>query len=149
MITHLITLILLKGTVKTKKILELEIKMLEQKKIDELKSLEVEIFIMTLRNKYLGRLSPITKEEEIDLREQIKRKIDIIEELKEDVEWESKAAKMLQDLSYEKNDEIAAMAETEQKLIKSGILKKSIIPKRYLHLVSKEQLKKYLMDIFA
>ena len=104
---------------------------------------------MTLRNKHLGRLSHITKEEEIDLREQIKRKIDIIEELKEDVEWESKAAKMLQDLSYEKNDEIAAVAEIEQMLIKSGILKKLIIPKGYFHLVSKEQLKKYLIDIFA
>ena len=77
---------------------------------------------MTLRNKHLGRLSHITKEEEIDLREQIKRKIDIIEELKEDAEWKSKAGKMLQDLSYEMNDEIAAIAEIEQKLLKSGIL---------------------------
>ena len=59
---------------------------------------------------------------------------------------------MLQDLSYEKNDEIAATAEIEQKLIKSGIskklinfFKKLVIPKRYLHLVSKEHLKKYIM----
>ena len=59
---------------------------------------------------------------------------------------------MLQDLSYEKNDEIAAVAEIEQKLIRSGISKKlinffkrSIIPRTYLHLVSKEQLKKYIM----
>ena len=51
---------------------------------------------------------------------------------------------MLQDLSYEKNDEIAAIAEIEQKLIQSGILKKSIVPKIYLHLASKEQLKKIL-----
>ena len=59
---------------------------------------------------------------------------------------------MLQDLSYEKNDEIAAVAEIEQKLIRSGISKKlinffkrSIIPRTYLHLVSEEQLKKYIM----
>ena len=29
---------------------------------------------------------------------------------------------MLQDLNYEKNDEIAAVAKIEQKLIRSGIL---------------------------
>ena len=78
---------------------------------------------MTLRNKHLGRLIYDIDEEEIDLREQAKRKIDEIEELKEDLKWESKAAKMLQDLNYEKNDEIAAIAEIEQKVIISGILK--------------------------
>ena len=78
---------------------------------------------MTLRNKRLGRLIYDIDEEEIDLREQAKRKIDEIEELKEDLKWESKAAKMLQDLNYEKNDEIAAIAEIEQKVIISGILK--------------------------
>ena len=65
---------------------------------------------MTLRNKHLGRSSYDIDEEEIDLREQAKKKVDKIEELKEDVEWESKSAKMLQDLSYEKNDDIAAVA---------------------------------------
>ena len=78
---------------------------------------------MTLRNKHLGRLIYDIDEEEIDLREQAKRKIDEIEELKEDLKWESKAAKILQDLNYEKNDEIAAIAEIEQKVIISGILK--------------------------
>ena len=78
---------------------------------------------MTLRNKHLGRLIYDIDEEEIDLREQAKRKIDEIEELKEGLKWESKAAKMLQDLNYEKNDEIAAIAEIEQKVIISGILK--------------------------
>ena len=41
---------------------------------------------MTLRNKHLGRSSHVTKEEETELREQTKMKIDEIEELKEDVE---------------------------------------------------------------
>ena len=67
-------------------------------KINELRVLEEEIFIMTLRNKYIGRLSYDIMEEEIDLREQEKKRIDRIEEIKEDVEWESKAAKMLQRL---------------------------------------------------
>ena len=61
---------------------------------------------MTLRNKHLGRSSYDIDEEEIDLREQAKKIIDEIEELKEDVEWGSKAAKMLQDLSYEKNNKL-------------------------------------------
>ena len=97
---------------------------------------------MTLRNKHLGRSSHDIMEEEIDLRKQEKKKVDKIEELKEDVEWESKAAKMLRDLSYDRNDEIAAIAEIEQRLIRSEIskelinfFKKSIIPREYLHLV--------------
>ena len=59
---------------------------------------------------------------------------------------------MVQDLSYEKNDEIAAIAKIEQKLIRSVIskelinfLKKLVTPKRYLHLVLKEQLKQHIM----
>ena len=118
-------------------------KKLEQKKINELKLLEEEIFFMTLRNKHLGRSSYDIIEEEIDLEEQVKKKVGKIEELKEDVEWESKTAKMLQDLNYEKNDEIVATSE-----IKSGILKElisflkiSIIPRKYLHLVLEKQLK--------
>ena len=39
---------------------------------------------MALRNKYLGRSCHITKEEEIDLIEHTKKKIDQIEELKEE-----------------------------------------------------------------
>ena len=67
--THLITLrSILKDTVKTEKILELKIKKLEQKKINELTLLEEEILIMTLRNKYLGRSSHDIDEEEIDLK---------------------------------------------------------------------------------
>ena len=62
-----------------------KIKELEQEKINELKLLEEEIFFMTLRNKHLGRSSHIIKEEEIDLREQAKKKVDEIEELKEGV----------------------------------------------------------------
>ena len=65
LITYLITLrLILKDTVKTEKVLRLEIKKLEQKKINELKLLEEEIFFMTLRNKYLDRLSYDIIEEE-------------------------------------------------------------------------------------
>ena len=99
LITHLITLrLILRDTVKTEKTLRLKIKKIEQMKINELRVLEEEIFIMTLRNKYIGRLSYDIMEEEIDLREQEKKRIDGIEEIKEDVQWESKAAKMLQRL---------------------------------------------------
>ena len=66
---------------------------------------------MTLRNKYLGKSSYDIDEEEIDLIEQAKKNIDKIEELKLDVEWESKAGKMLQYLEYEKNDKIAAIVD--------------------------------------
>ena len=56
LINHLITLrSILKDTVKIEKVLELEIKKLDQKKIHELRLLEEEIFIMALRNKYHGR----------------------------------------------------------------------------------------------
>ena len=41
---------------------------------------------------------------------------------------------MLQDLKYEKNDKIVAIARIEQKLIRSGILNK------YLQFVLKKQL---------
>ena len=57
LINRLITLrSILKDTVKIEKTLELEIKKLEQKKkLKELRLLEEEIFIMTVRNKHLGR----------------------------------------------------------------------------------------------
>ena len=67
---------------------------------------------MTLRNKFLGRPSNSIKEE-----------IDNIE----DVKWEVKGAKMLQDLSYEKNDEIVEIAKIELKLQRSGIQKNQLI----------------------
>ena len=90
LINHLITLrSILKDILKIKKILRLKIKKLEQKKINELKVLKEEIFIMPLRNKYLGKSSYDIDEEEIDLIELAKKRIDKIEELKEDVEWES------------------------------------------------------------
>ena len=54
---------------------------------------------MTQRNKHLVRSSYDIDEEEIDLKEQAKERIDKIEELKEDIEWESKAAKILEDLN--------------------------------------------------
>ena len=92
LINHLITLrLILKDTIKTEKILRLEIEKLEQKKINELRLLEEEIYFMTLRKKHLGRSSYDIMEQEIDLREHAKKRIDEIEELKEVVKWESKA----------------------------------------------------------
>ena len=66
---------------------------------------------MTLRNKYLSKSSYDIDEEQIDLVEQAKKRIDKIEELRKDVMGESKAGKMLQDLEYEKNDEIVAIVD--------------------------------------
>ena len=96
LITHLITLrSILKYILKIKKILEIEIGQLEQKEINELTILKDKIFIITLRNKYLGKPSyEIDVEEEIDLIKQAGKRIDKTEELKKDVMGESKAAKM-------------------------------------------------------
>ena len=158
LITNLITLkIILKDTEKTQKTLGLEIenklKELGQEKLNELKLLEEEIFFMTQRNKHLGRLSHNIKEEEINLREQTKKKIDEIEELKEERDGiEFHCVKTLEDLHFLKHEEAAAITDIKQKLIRFGILKKlvnffkkSIILKRYLHLISEEQLEKYKM----
>ena len=127
LITDLIALrLILKDTVKTKETLKLEIKNklkeLEQEKINELKLLEEEIFFMTLRNKYLGRLCHVIKEEEIDLREHTKKKIDEIEELKEGVYLdEFQSVKILEDLNFLKHEEAAPIAKIELELIRSGI----------------------------
>ena len=93
--------------------------------------LEEELRIMTLRNRFLGRP-----------RNSIEEELDKIEELKKDLKWEVKDAKVLQDFNYEKNDEIAEIAKTDLKLQRLGASKKSInffknsiIPKRHLHLV--------------
>ena len=68
--------------------------------------LKEKIFIMRLRNEYLGNSSYDTDgEEEIDLINQTGKGIDKIEELKKYVRGESKAGKMLQDLKYEKMKE--------------------------------------------
>ena len=74
--------------------------------------LEEELRIAVLRNRFLGRPSNFIEEE-----------IDNIEKLKWDVKWESKGAKMVQDLHYEKSDEIVEIAKIEQKLIRSGASK--------------------------
>ena len=56
---------------------------------------------MMLRNKHLGRSTHIIKEEEIDLKEQAKKKIDKIEELKEGVDGiEFQSDKILDDLNF-------------------------------------------------
>ena len=82
LITHLITLrSIFKYILKIKKILEIEIGKLEQKEINELTVLKDKIFIMTLRNKYLGKSSyDIDVEEEIDLIKQAGKGIYKIEE---------------------------------------------------------------------
>ena len=144
--TSLITLkVILEDIDKIKIVIDLDInnkiKQLEAEKTDDLELLEDELRIITLRNRFLGR--PNNIEEELDLRRQTKKKIDNIEELKEEVnEWEFKSAKILQDLNYAKNDKIVETAKIELKLkrlraSKKSIkfLKKSIIPKTYQHLV--------------
>ena len=103
-------------------ILKLELEKLEQKEINELKALKEKIFIMILRNKYLGKSSYDIDEEQKDLIEQAKKRIDKIEELKKDVWRKSKAAKMLQDLEYEKNDEIATIVDKIWNIILNIIL---------------------------
>ena len=103
-------------------ILKLELEKLEQKEINELKALKEKIFIIILRNKYLGKSSYDIDEEQKDLIEQAKKRIDKIEELKKDVWRKSKAAKMLQDLEYEKNDEIATIVDKIWNIILNIIL---------------------------
>ena len=128
-----------------------ELKELKQEKINELKLLEEEIFFMTLRNIHLGRSNHIIKEEEVELREQTKNKVGEIEELKEGVDGiEFQSVKTLED--FLKHEEAATIVEIELKLIRSGISKKLIslfknliTPRKYLHPVSEEQLKKYIM----
>ena len=59
------------------------------------------MYFMTLRNKHLGRSSHIIKEEEIDLREQSKKKVGEIEKLKEEVDGiEFQSVKTLEDLNF-------------------------------------------------
>ena len=89
---------------------------LEQKETNESTILKEKIFIMTPRNNYLGKSSyDIDVEEEIGLIKQAGKKIDKIEELKKDVVGESKAAKMLQDLEYEKIDIITTIVDMIEK----------------------------------
>ena len=75
-----------------------KIKKLEAEKIDELELLEEELRIRTLRNRFLGKPNKI--EDEIELREQTRKKIDNIKKLKEEVkEWGFKSLKILQNLN--------------------------------------------------
>ena len=127
----LLILLILRDTEKIEKTLGLEIK----NKLKELEQEKINENFMALRNKYLGRSNHIIKEEEIDLKEGV-----------------DGSAKTLEDLNFLKHEEAAAIPEIEQKLIRFGIskeliifFKKSIIPKRYLHLVSEEQVEKYIM----
>ena len=107
MITTLINLkIILEDIDKISVVIDLEmnnkIKQSEAEKII-LELLEEELRIITQRNKYHGKLNNF--KEEIDLRRQTKKKIDNIEELKEEVkEWEFKTVRILQDLKFERNN---------------------------------------------
>ena len=127
LITSLITLkIILYNIDKISIIKDFEIsnkiKELEAEKIHELELLQEELRFITLKNRFFGRPSKI--KEEIELRAQTKKKTDNIEELKEEVkEWELKV------LKYYKTYIMKSMMN---QLI---ILKKLIIPKKYLHLV--------------
>ena len=117
LILKLILTLILKDTVKT-----------EQKKINELRLLEEKIFFITLRNKHQGRPIHIIKEEEIELGEHTKKVVDEIEKLKEGADGiQFQSFKTLEDLNTLKHEEAAAIAEIEQKLIKSGISKELII----------------------
>ena len=67
--------------------------------------LQEELRFRTLKNRFFER--PNKSEEEIELEEQTKKNIGNIEELKKEVkEWEFRSVKILQDLNYEKYDEI-------------------------------------------
>ena len=127
LITSLITLkIILDNIDKISIIKDFEIsnkiKELEAEKIHELELLQEELRFITLKNRFFGR--PRKIKEEIELRAQTKKKTDNIEELKEEVkEWELKV------LKYYKTYIMKSMMN---QLI---ILKKLIIPKKYLHLV--------------
>ena len=77
--------------------------------------LQENLTLGTLKNRFGRRSNKI--EEEIELREQTRKKIDNIEELKEEVEeWEFKSVKILQNLNYEKHDEIVEIAKIEIRL---------------------------------
>ena len=57
-------------------------------------------------------------EKEIDVRSQTKKKIDNIEKLKEEVkEWEFQRVKILQDLNYERYDEVVEIEKIDLKLV--------------------------------
>ena len=72
------------------------------------------IFFMKLRNMHLGRSSHIIKKEEIDLREQTKKRIHGKEYLKQGVDGiEFQSVKTLDDLNFLKHEEAVASAEIE------------------------------------
>ena len=115
LITSLITLKLILENIDTISIikdLEInnELEELETEKIVELELLQENLRIKTLRNRFLGRPNKI--EEEIELREQKRKRIVDIEELKKEVEErEFKVVKILQDLNYEKHEEIVQIGK--------------------------------------
>ena len=93
MITSLITVkVVLEDVNKINIFTDLEtdnkIKQLKAEKTDKLELLEEELRIITLRNRFLGKPNKIkcsSTEGEIDLRRQIKNKIDNIEKLEENL----------------------------------------------------------------
>ena len=84
-----------------------KIKQLEAERNDELELLQEKLRIITLRNKFLGSKT--------------KNKIDNIEKLKEEVKEQTFiSVKILQDLNYEKYDEVFEIAKMELKLERLG-----------------------------
>ena len=75
--------------------------------------LQEQLWFRTLRNRFVKKTNKI--EEEIELREQTRNKIDKIEKLEKEVkELEFKGVKILQDLNYKKYDEIVEIAKIER-----------------------------------
>ena len=99
LVTSLITLTLILEEIdKISKVRDLEI----NNNIKQLELLEEELRIMTLRNRFLGRPSDSIEEE-----------IDNIEEVKE---WDFRSVRILQDLNFEKNDEVVDVVKIELQL---------------------------------
>ena len=68
--------------------------------------LQKNLSFRTLKNRFRGR--PNSIEERIELRKQTRERIDYRDRLKTEVgEWEFKSVKLLQDLNFEKEAEIA------------------------------------------
>ena len=118
LITRLTTLkLILEDTDKITIVINNKIKQLEAEKLRELELLEEELRVMTLRNKFL--LRPNNIEEEIDLREQTKKKIDNIEKLMKKAKEQGFKNAILQDLYYPRIDETNEIEQIKVKKIRN------------------------------
>ena len=125
LITSLITLnVILEDIDKITTEINNKIKQLEAEKTYELDSLEEELRIITLRNRFL--LTPNNIEKEIDFREQTKKKIDNIKKLMKKAKEQGFKNAILEDLYYARIDEIDEIEKIELRLKRLGTSKKSI-----------------------